>query len=117
MGFAFRQIITRKFTSFSDRPETPEVERVNFTTGIEIKSSWTIDFDDRTRYQSRIQLFSSFEQLSTWDVNFRNTLTMKVFESLQIQFLFALVYQELLSPKIQLSQTLELAFRYRFTNN
>ncbi len=117
MGFAFRQIITRQFTSFSDRPETPEVERINFTTGIEIKSSWTIDFDDRTRYQSRIQLFSSFEQLSTWDVNFRNTLTMKVFESLQIQFLFALVYQELLSPKIQLSQTLELAFRYRFTNN
>jgi hypothetical protein len=117
MGFAFRQIITRKFTSFSDRPETPEVERVNFTTGIEIKSSWTLDFNDRTRYQSRVQLFSSFEKLGTWDINFRNTVSMKVFESLQIQFLFALVYQELISPKVQLSQTLELTFRYPFTNN
>lgn len=117
MGFAFRQIITRQFTSFSDRPETPQIERVNFTTGIEIKSSWTIDFNDRTRYQSRIQLFSSFEKLGTWDVNFRNTFSMKVFESLQIQFLFALVYQEQISPKVQLSQTLELAFRYRITNN
>ncbi len=117
MGFALRQIITRQFTAFSDRPETPEIERINFTTGIEIKSSWTIDFNDRTRYQTRVQLFSSFEKLGTWDVNFRNTFSMKVFESLQIQFLFALVYQEQLSPKVQLSQTLELAFRYRFTNN
>lgn len=116
MGFALRQIITRQFTSFSDRPETPNIERVNFTTGIEIKSSWTIDFNDRIRYQSRVQLFSSFENLGTWDVNFRNTFAMKVLESLQIQFLFALVYQELISPKVQLSQTLELAFRYRFTN-
>ncbi len=117
MGFALRQIITRQFTAFSDRPETPEIERINFTTGIEIKSSWTIDFNDRTRYQTRIQLFSSFEKLGTWDVNFRNNISMKIFESLQIQFLFALVYQELISPKIQLSQTLELAFRYHFTNN
>ncbi len=117
IGFAFRQIITRKFTSFSDRPETPEVERINFTTGIEIKSSWTITFNNRTRYQSRVQLFSSFEKLRTWDINFRNTFTIKVFESLQVQFLFALVYQELISPKVQLSQTLELAFRYPFTNH
>lgn len=116
MGFALRQIVTRQFTSFSDRSETPNIERINFTTGIEIKSSWTVDFNDRTRYQTRIQLFSSFEKLGTWDVNFRNNISMKVFESLQIQFLFALVYQELISPKIQLSQTLELAFRYRFTN-
>ncbi|MCS6989877.1 MAG: DUF3078 domain-containing protein [Chloroherpetonaceae bacterium] len=117
MGFAFREIIARRFTSFSDRPETPRIERVNFTTGIEIKSSWTLDLTERTRYQGRVQLFSSFENLRVWDVNFRNALTTRLFESLQVQFLFALVYQDRLSKRVQLSQTLELAFRYRFANH
>lgn len=116
LGFAFREIITRRFTSFSDRPETPKVERVNFSAGVEIKSSWGFDLTERTRYQGRVQLFSSFENLRVWDVNWRNSLALKLFESLQIQFLFALVYQERLSPRVQLSQTLELAFRYRFAN-
>ena len=112
-GLAFQEIITNKFTKYSDDPETiSEIEKFKFETGIESVTDANFKLDDNLLLKSKLRLFSRFESMDVWDVRWDNTLTAKVNSWLNVNFAYLLIYQKDQSPTAQMKQALQLGIVY-----
>lgn len=117
LGIAFREIITGRFNTFSDKPETPDViERINFNTGIDFNAVWLVDVFPKVSFRTHLQTFSAFDRLQVWDVRSKNTLRFVINEVLFTQLSLTVVYQEILSKRVQIQETLALNVGYLFKN-
>jgi hypothetical protein len=115
-GLAFREIITSNYTQFSDDPETQKVEKIDFKTGIRASANWGLDLMEDVGLESRLQLFSAFNQLDTWDVDSRNMVRIKLNSYLQTKIGLYLLFQKNASERLQLQETFELSFSYSLSN-
>jgi hypothetical protein len=115
-GVAFREIITSKYNSYSDDPDTKKVEKIDFKTGVRASALWTAKVMENIEFNSRLQLFSAFESLDTWDVNSRNMLRMKINRFLQAHAGLTFFFQKNSSDRLQIQETFELTFSYPLTN-
>jgi len=116
LGIAFREIIASTYTNFSDDPDTDEIDKVNFKTGIRASANTEFDIMEDMTFESRLQLFSAFDQLDTWDVDSRSMLRMKINSYLQTNLGLYLLFQKNASERLQIQQTIELSFNYTISN-
>lgn len=113
LGLAFQEVITNKFTQYSDDPETlNEIEKFKFETGIESVTDVNLTLDTNLLYTSKLRLFSRFESLDVWDVRWDNTITAKVNSWLNVNFTYLAVYEKAQSPFTQTKQTLQIGIVY-----
>ncbi|ACF12989.1 hypothetical protein Ctha_0518 [Chloroherpeton thalassium ATCC 35110] len=116
LGLAFREIITDKYTLFSDDTDTDEIESVDFKTGIRASGLLAMNVLDDIFFKSRLQLFSAFDQLDVWDVNSKNTLHMRINDSIHTEVGVYFLFQKNATGRLQIQQTFALSFGYAFSN-
>ena len=112
IGLAFQEVITNKYTHYTDDPETPEIETFKFETGIESVTDTKIVVAENVEWQSKLRLFSRFETLDVWDVRWDNTVIASVNSWLKVNFAFLLVYEKAQSLKTQMKQALQIGIVY-----
>ncbi len=108
LGVAFQEVFTDKFNSYSDDPDTPEIEDFKFETGIESVSDSKFELGENLIYRGKLRLFTRFERIDEVDVLWDNTITAKVNSWLNTNLTFTLIYEEAQSKQAQWRQALQL---------
>ena len=112
LGFAVQEIITNKFTQYSDDTETPKVEKLKVETGLESVSTAEYTVAENVLLKSKLRLFGRFNSMDVWDVRWDNTIAAKVNDYLNVNFSFLLVYEKAQTPKTQIKEGLQLGLVY-----
>jgi len=112
LGIGLQETFTNKFNSFSDDVETAEIETFKIETGIESVSEANYEFMKNMVYTGRVRLFSRFNHLDVWDVNWDNLVTAKINDYFNVNFTFSYIYQVDQSLKSQYKEALQLGFSY-----
>jgi hypothetical protein len=111
-GIAFQEVITNKFTQYSDDPKTTDIEKFKFETGIESVTDLDFVIDTNLKWKSKVRFFSRFESLDVWDVLWDNTITGKVNNWLSVQLTYILLYEKAQSLKVQMKEGIQIGITY-----
>jgi len=115
LGLSFKQTVTTNYPSpYTDDPTTVEVETLRSEVGAESVTDITVDVSDVTSYVSKLELFSAFSTFKEVDVNWDNTLTVKVSEYMNMNVNFKMVYDKDVSEKRQIKQSMAFGINYTF---
>lgn len=112
LGIGLQETFTNKFNFYSDDAKTLEVEKFKIETGVESVSEASIEFMKNMNYTGRLRLFSRFNALDVWDVNWDNIITAKINDYFNVNFNFNFIYQQDQSIKAQYKEALQLGFSY-----
>lgn len=116
VGIAAREIFTNRFPNFADDPNTEEIERINIRAGVELFAVWLVELFSGVSLRVRTQLFAPFARLGALEVNEHLTVFLKINQFLDTRFTLVLLYQENISKRLQLQQTLELTISFKISN-
>jgi hypothetical protein len=112
LGFAVQEVITNKFTQYSDDAETAELEKIKIETGLESVSTAEYTVMENVLLKSKLRLFTRYESLDIWDVRWDNAIVAKVNDYLNVNFTFLLVYEEAQVKTRQIKEGLQLGLVY-----
>ncbi|MBV6479979.1 MAG: hypothetical protein HGGPFJEG_02786 [Ignavibacteria bacterium] len=113
LGLAFQETFTDEFNQYSDDPDTKdEIENFKFQTGIESVTETNLTIAHNLLYTGRLRLFSAFETMDVWDVDFDNTISAKVNDFLSVNLNVLVIYEKSQSPKTQLKEGLNIGLNY-----
>ena len=89
-----------------------DIEKFRLDTGIESVTEANYEFMENMMYTGRLRLFSRFNSLDVWDVNWDNIVTAKINDYFNVNFNFNYIYQLDQSVKSQYKENLSLGFSY-----
>lgn len=112
LGVGLQETFTNKFNFYTDDAKTLEVEKFKIETGVESVSEASFEFMKNMNYTGRLRLFSRFNSLDVWDVNWDNIITAKINDYFNVNFNFNFIYQQDQSLKAQYKEALQLGFSY-----
>lgn len=113
IGLGFQEIITNKFTQYSDDPATKnEIELFKFETGVESVTDVDLKLDENIVYKSKLRLFSQFKSLDVWDVHWDNIIAAKVTKYISVNFGLLLIYEKAQTYRTQIKEGLQVGFVY-----
>ncbi len=112
LGLATKETITSQFTSYSDDPETQDIEKFKFETGIETGIKGEATIQENILFTTDLGMFSAFENLAVWDVRWDNTLTAKISEIFNMNLNFQLLYDTDQTLKTQIKEALQIGVTY-----
>ena len=112
LGLGLQETFTNKFNFYTDDAKTLEVEKFKIETGIESVSEANYEFMTNMSYTGRLRLFSRFNTLGVWDLNWDNIITAKINDYLNVNFNFNFIYQQDQSIRAQYKEALQLGFSY-----
>lgn len=111
-GIAFQEVVTNKFTQYSDDPKTVEIEKFKFETGVESVTDFDYTIDTNINWKSKLRFFSRFENLGVWDVYWDNSITASVNSWLKVNFGYTMLHEVSQSKKTQIRQGLQIGITY-----
>lgn len=115
LGLSLKQTVADKYASkYSDDVETVEIETLRSQMGFESVSDLTVTISETSQLVSKLELFSALSALDETDVNWDNTLTVKVSEYFNINVNLKMVYDKDISVKRQIKQSMALGLNYTF---
>lgn len=115
LGLSFKQTVTKTFAmAIVDDPETVAIEKIKSEFGFESVSDLSVALSETSIFTSKLELFSGLKSFNDTDVNWDNTVDVKVTELININLNLKLVYDTDISAKRQLKQTMALGFNYTF---
>lgn len=113
LGIAFQQTFANKFAAmYTDDPETAELEKFKFETGIESVTEVKYEFLPNMNYYGFLRLFTRFDALDVWDVRWDNIITAKVNDYINVNFAVTVLHDIKQTRKTQLREALQLGFSY-----
>jgi hypothetical protein len=112
LGVALQETFTNKFYKYSDDDKTSEIEKFKLDTGIESVSEAAYEIMKNIVYTGRLKLFSRFNSLDVWDVNWENIITAKVNDYINVNFTYDLIYQKDQTYRTQTKEALQVGFSY-----
>lgn len=112
LGLAFQQTFANKFPKYTDDPETAEIEKFKFDTGLESVTEVKYEFLQNMTYYSFLRLFTRFNTLDVWDVRWDNILTAKINQYVNVNFSVTLLHEISQTRKTQLREALQLGLSY-----
>ena len=75
IGIAFQQTFANQFAAtYTDDPETAELEKFKFETGLESVTEVKYEFLPNMNYYGFLRLFTRFDALDVWDVRWDNII-------------------------------------------
>ncbi len=114
LGAAFKQTVTKNYTTYADDAATPEVESFKNEFGAESVTDYTFKLSERILYDGKLQIFTNFKGLDVVDVDWDNTFSAQVSEIIKVSFNLRLLYDKDIFYKRQLKQTLAVGLSYTF---
>lgn len=115
LGLSAKQTVTSDYPQpYADDVETDDVETFRSEIGAESVTDLSYKIAENTLYVSKLELFSAFTTFNKIDVNWDNTLTVKISEYLNMNMNFKLVYDKNVSAKRQIKQSMALGINYTF---
>jgi len=115
LGLSFKQTVTSDYpVPYADDPATVAVEATKSEIGAESVSDFSFPVSETSLFTSKLELFSTFKALDETDVNWDNTLQVKVSEYISVNINVNLIYDKDLSAKRQIKQTMALGLSYTF---
>lgn len=113
VGLAVQEIITNKFTFYSDDTlTTDKIEKIRVDAGIESVTEGEYTLMDNLLAKSSLRLFSAFQNIDTWDVRWDNAIVAKVNKYINVNFSVLVVYERSQTLKTQVKQALQLGILY-----
>ena len=115
LGLAMQETLTRRYRKYSDDATTPDREETyKFETGLESVTNAKFNIDHNIIAESRLRLFTRFEEIEVWDVRWDNIWTAKLNSWLNVSFTFNLVFKKSESPKVQMKESWQMGVMYSF---
>lgn len=109
LGLAFQEIITNKFTNFTDDPNTPDKhENFKFETGLEYSSELELTVMENILFQSKLWLFTRFEHLDVWDVRWDNVFTAQVNKYINVNLNIIVIHNIKQTRRTQVKEALQI---------
>lgn len=112
IGVAFQETFTDEHFQYSDDVMTDEIEKFKFETGLEAVSKGEFLIDTNIVLKSKLRLFTRFEKLEVWDVNWSNKFESKINSYLHVNFDFVLIYEKAQSLDTQMKEAFLLGIKY-----
>jgi hypothetical protein len=113
LGLALQETITRKYRKYSDDEETPfKEETYKFETGLESVTNAKFQLDHNIIAESRLRLFTRFEDIDVWDLRWDNICKAKLNSWLNVSLTFNLVFKKSESHKVQMKESWEMGVMY-----
>ena len=113
LGVAFQETFANIFRQYTDDINTTDKsEAFKFQTGIESVTDANFTVADNLFFNTRLRLFSAFNQLDVWDVGWDNSLTAVINKFMNVSIDALVVYEKSQSPKTQLKEGLQLGINY-----
>ncbi len=115
-GVATRFGLSLKQTVTSDYAElyTGSEETTRNEVGFESVSDVIVPVSETSSFTSKLELFSALKAADETDVNWDNTLTVKVSEYINVNVNMKLIYDKDISVKRQIKQSMALGVNYTF---
>ena len=113
LGIAFQETFTNKFPYYADNPETSEIEKFKFDTGIESVTEGLFKIEENVAYISQLRLFSRFQELDVWDIRWDNLIVAQISKYFNVNFNVLVIYEKKQSPKTQLKEALQFGITYK----
>lgn len=112
LGAAAKQTISRDY-GYADDPDTDdEIEDIKNEFGAEFVTDIKLKLEKNLIYTSKIEVFSNFDTFKSIDVNWDNMFTAKISEYINVSLNIRIFYDQDISPKRQISQTLAVGLSY-----
>ncbi len=113
LGLSFKQTRTTDYpVPFADDPSTPEIETTRSEVGLESVTDMNWPLAENSQLSFKLELFTAFDGFDAMDVSWDNLLSTKIGKVLSINFNLKLLYDEDLSAKRQLNQSLAFGLTY-----
>jgi hypothetical protein len=113
LGIGFQEVFTNQFTQYSADPANPtEVKKFKFDSGVESVTETNFEFMKNMQYSGRLRLFSRFNSMDVWDVNWDNLIGAKVNDYVSVNFGVTVLYEKSQSFKTQVKEALQVGFSY-----
>lgn len=113
LGIGFQEVFTNKFNHYSADPKNPsEIKKFKFDSGIESVTETNFELMKNMMYTGRLRLFSGFNSIDVWDVNFDNLIGAKVNDYISVNFGVNVIYEKSQSLKTQVKESLQIGFSY-----
>jgi hypothetical protein len=113
LGLGFQEVITNVYNQYSADPDNPdEIKKFRFDSGIESVTETNYEFMKNMMYTGRLRLFSRFNTLNVWDVNWDNLIGAKVNDYISVNFGVNVIYEKSQSLKTQVKEALQVGFSY-----
>ncbi len=114
-GGAMKETVTDQYSiPFADDPDTEKIEKTKIEAGVEAVADFQISFNESTLLTSKLELFSNLKGFDKIDTRWDNTITAKVSEFIQFSANIMIYYDNDISKKRQLYQTISFGVNYIF---
>jgi hypothetical protein len=113
VGAAMKQTVSSVKYGYADDPDTKdEIEDFKNEFGAELVTDLSFKLDKNIMFTSKVEIFSDFNTFKSIDVNWDNMFKAKVSEYIDVSLNIRIFYDEDISPKRQISQTLAVGLTY-----
>jgi len=113
LGIGLQEVFTNKYNSYSADPDKPgEIKKFKFDSGVESVTETNFEFMKNMVYTGRLRLFSRFNSIDVWDINFDNLIGAKVNDYISVNFGVNIIYEKSQSMKTQVKEALQVGFSY-----
>ena len=113
LGIAFQETFANKFRQYTDDINTTDKsEAFKFQTGVESVTGANFSVAKNLFFNTRLRLFSAFNQLDVWDVGWDNTLTAVINDFMNVSIDALVVYEKSQSLETQFKEGLQLGINY-----
>jgi hypothetical protein len=107
-GVALYQTRANFHTQLTDKFETIEVERYKAESGIEFVTDAYLVLDSLINYNGRLELFSTFQDPSTWRINLRSEFRATIWKFIVASLSFDVIHNIQQTRRTQYRQSLML---------
>ncbi|MCB0730665.1 MAG: DUF3078 domain-containing protein [Ignavibacteriae bacterium] len=115
LGVAFQHTTTKKYRKYSDDPETQEkLESYKFETGVESVTNAKFNLDKNLVAESKLILFTRFEEIKVWDVRWDNKMIAKINSWLNVIFTYNFIFKKSESQTAQMKEAWQMGVTYSF---
>ncbi|MBD3181793.1 DUF3078 domain-containing protein [Candidatus Poribacteria bacterium] len=114
LGAAVREIITGEFNSYSDDPETEDIEEIRFDAGFESVTEGEWNLRQNVILKSKLEIFVALTEPRDAAIRSDSTLAIKVSKNVNVNLNVLIVKDETLSEKTQIKESLAVGFSYIF---
>ncbi len=114
-GLALKQTIAQEYPeTYTDDITTDELETFKIEAGAESVTDINFNISETSQYVSKLELFTAFKAIDETDINWDNTVSVKVTQFVNMSINVKVIYDKDLSAKRQIKQSMALGLNYTF---
>ncbi|MCD6116280.1 DUF3078 domain-containing protein [bacterium] len=112
LGIGLKQTYTTEFNKYTDNPETGDIERYKFETGIQSTTKINAKFAERVKVLSKLEMFSSFENIDIIDLRWDTLVTAPLTKYIVLTLNVQVNYDKDVMDKTQIKELAGLGISY-----